>query len=228
MPGRLTYLGGFAVLAMLLIAPGESRAAFTMRLSPTAPIVAGQSVEVTLQLVSDGTGGDIYGFSATVYLEAAPLDLYIIAATLPASNYLFQNNSLLFELSPFDDVGTPLADFPATRLGIFDLPDNPLFVTVGANETYDLAVLTFGTSSATPAGTVNIRFDESLSRLDGMPDPVTFESASFPLNFVDGQIGVLSNGAPANPVPAPPSLLLFALGAFTAAVPRLRRSWCAR
>lgn len=223
MPGRLTFLGGLAALAMLLFAPGESRAAFTMRLSPTAPIVAGQSVEVTLQLVSDGTGGDVYGFSATVYLETEPLDLSIISARLPVSNYLFQDNSFLF-----DDVTIPLTGFTATRFEIFDLADNPLFVTVGPNETYDLAVLTFGTSSATPAGTVNIRFDDSLSRLDGTPDPVTLLPESHLLNFEPGQITVLSNGVPANPVPAPPSLMLLALGAFTAAVPRLRRSRRAR
>lgn len=224
MPGRLTCLGGFAALAMLLIAPGESRAAFTMRLSPTAPVVAGQSVEVTLQLVSDATGGDVYGFTAVLYLETALLDLNIASATQPNGNYLFQGNSFLLLPNHLDDLGDPIADFPAQRVSVVGIPDLPMFRSVGANETYDLAVLTFGTSSATPPGTVNIRFDESLSRLDGMPDPATFLPESLPLNFEPGQIAVLSNGAPANPVPVPPALLLLALGAFTAALPRLPRS----
>jgi hypothetical protein len=176
-----------------------------LRLTPSAQaLAAGESTDVTVQLLTNESGGgDLYGFRAVVYLDGPPAGLSFTAAQMPGANYVFQGNSFDYVANPLGAGGDPLGSSPAPRVALAALPNDPFFVTVSANQVVDLGVLTLTTAPGTQAGTVGIRFATSFSELDSA-------TSNYSIDAQDGQLTVAAG--PVNSTPAPSSAILFGIG----------------
>jgi hypothetical protein len=201
------------IVAALVFTARPADAAFMLRLTPSSSTLApGQSVDVTVQLVTDGSD-PLYGFTAKLNLDnSAPAGLSFTAAQMPGSNYVFQGNSFGYTATTFDVSGNPLGgSFPAAQVTISDTANdlsNPQF----AAGTYDLGVLTLTAAPGTQAGTAGIKFDRIITELDGPLIPGNDSPIIYVYNSNDGQITV---EGPSMATPAPPSAILFALGILT-------------
>ena len=192
---RNQFLCSAMIIAMLNM-PARANAGFLFELTPSSSTISpGQSVDVTVQLATDASGGgDIYGFTADVFLNNPPAGLAFTNAQMPSTNYIFQGNSLGFGANPLDASGNPLTSFPAPGLAIFDVPNSPAYVTLSANQVVNLGVLTITAASNTPSGIVPIQFNTAFTQLNSATGLYTF-------NTQDGQVSV-PGGITPTPIPS--------------------------
>ncbi len=199
-------------LALTVMISQSSRADFTLELaSSTTTISAGQSMNITVQLVT-GSGGpvDLDGFTATLFLTNASSGLTITKTQMPGSNYVFQGNSFDYVANPLNASGVPLASFPAQGVAISDLPnDAPYYQVLGANQTYSLGVLTITAAAGIQTTAIGLQFDTSLTELDGD------NGSTYSFKADNDMI---------TPTPAPPSLVVLISGALILVVARARRA----
>jgi hypothetical protein len=204
-------------VALVGLGSGSARADWQVGLSPSSSsVAAGGSVDVTVQVTTDANGGQLAGFTAAVYLVNAPSGLQISNAVTPTSGYVFDGNSFGYVANPLDASGNPLSGFPSAGVALSDLANNPAYVTLAANTTYNLGTLTLSAANGTTPGTYGVRFDTTVTEFDSSTGGTYAYSAK------NGSVTVGSS-LPV-PTPAPSTLVLLAIGGAVVAAVRLRRA----